>query len=381
MSFFPQKLLFPPKNNEVEITTFGPGYGESIVLHVPGIGWGIVDSCVVKMGGTSTVPPLAYLLDILSTPFPKLAFVLVTHPHEDHYRGLEQILNKYPGGVERVCWYDSDGIRELKIYLTQQRVGGNYILPGLVNVFKAMDEAVNSGAQLRRLGEMSLVLNSRNIAIHGYGTTDICLIALSPSAVSIKKYVEMLFNAFPQKGKPIFPLDDEAHNLISVALLLKLGDLQVILGSDVESGLQDNTGWQGIISNKDCPELWANFVKVSHHGSENGFNSVAWEKHCSRKLKPIAITTPFYKGNVILPQKGDTEKLKEVSYKFGLTSSIKLEKNLHRYYSRDVVEHLTRQIRSIRVIKPPERIGFIRVRFLLNGQITECHAEPPANWY
>lgn len=41
MTIFPIELLgSPPEEDQIEITTFGPGYGESIVVHLPGLGWG-----------------------------------------------------------------------------------------------------------------------------------------------------------------------------------------------------------------------------------------------------------------------------------------------------------------------------------------------------
>jgi hypothetical protein len=377
MPLLPKHLLYPPNENELEITVFGPGYGESIVLHVPGIGWGVIDSCEVRKHPT----PLAlhYLLNLLSPPYPKLAFVLLTHPHEDHYKGLDKIIREYPGGVERICRYEGDGVRELKRYLVQQRVAGNYVSPGLVNVFKTIGEAEKAGVNFRRLGEMTLVFDLKNVPIEGYGTANICLMALSPSAASCQKYVDTLFKAFPQRGKPVQPVPDEAHNLISVALLLKIGEIQVIFGSDVETGLKNNTGWNGIIFNRDCPELWTNLIKVSHHGSEDGFNPLAWQNH-GKRMKPIAIITPFCHGSTLLPKKKDIENIKRVSNKVGITSSIQFGKDLYKYYPRDVVRNLSTHARSLKVIEYPEKIGFIRVRYLLDGTVKECHAELPATW-
>ncbi|KJU81704.1 hypothetical protein MBAV_006106, partial [Candidatus Magnetobacterium bavaricum] len=48
MPNFPLDCLTPPKDNELEVTVFGTGYGESIVMHVPGIGWGVIDSCTME---------------------------------------------------------------------------------------------------------------------------------------------------------------------------------------------------------------------------------------------------------------------------------------------------------------------------------------------
>lgn len=379
MPLFREKLLTLPSKNELEISLFGPGYGESIVLHIPKVGWGIIDSCTTRIGRNHVIPPLEYLLHLLSPQYPKLAFVVLTHPHEDHYKGLDRVIKDYPGGTQRVCWYAGDGIRELKRYIVQQKVALRNVLPGFVEVLKSMEETVRSGAQWRRLGEMTVVFDLDDVEIEEYGNTDIRMIALSPSAASIKKYVEKLFEIFPKPGEPVLPMKDETHNLISVALFLKLGNLQIILGSDVESNSSKSTGWSGIICNRDCPELWANLVKVAHHGSENGFSPLAWQKHCD-KLKPLAIMTPFCKGSILLPKREDTEKLRKVSQKLGITGSIRFMTKLYDYYPRDVVRGITNQTRSFRVVKLSEKIGFIRVRFLPDGSVTQCLAEPPASW-
>ena len=101
MNVFDKKYLNPPKQDQIEICVFGPGYGESIVLHIPQIGWGIIDSCTAKINKSTIVLPLQYLLELLAPySYPKLSFILLTHPHEDHYKGLNNIITKYPGGIE-----------------------------------------------------------------------------------------------------------------------------------------------------------------------------------------------------------------------------------------------------------------------------------------
>ncbi|KHE93779.1 MAG: hypothetical protein SCABRO_00456 [Candidatus Scalindua brodae] len=117
MPLFPSDVLTLPKEDELEISIFGPGYGESIVLHVPHVGWGIIDSFVQKFENTSIVPPLEYLLKILDRPYPKLAFIILTHPHEDHCKGIDRIIKEYPGGIERVCRYDGFGLKELRLIM------------------------------------------------------------------------------------------------------------------------------------------------------------------------------------------------------------------------------------------------------------------------
>jgi len=116
MPLFSKDTLTLPKEDELEISIFGPGYGESIVLHIPQVGWGIIDSCVQKFGNTTIIPTLEYLLNIIKPSFPKLAFVILTHPYQAHCEGLDKIIKEYPGGVDRVCRHDGYGIRELRAY-------------------------------------------------------------------------------------------------------------------------------------------------------------------------------------------------------------------------------------------------------------------------
>ncbi len=40
----------PPNPDEIEITVFGPGYGECIVIHAGSGKWFIVDSCLDMTG-------------------------------------------------------------------------------------------------------------------------------------------------------------------------------------------------------------------------------------------------------------------------------------------------------------------------------------------
>ena len=80
----------PPLHEEVEITIFGPGYGECIVVHVGSGRWIVIDSC---KHGTKTPPvALKYFDRIGVNPAVQVELVLVTHWHDDHIRGLNELL-------------------------------------------------------------------------------------------------------------------------------------------------------------------------------------------------------------------------------------------------------------------------------------------------
>lgn len=78
-----------PKKNEFELTLLGPGYGESVVLHVGGGVWVIVDSCVDTDG---TPQALRYLESIDVNPAEAVELIVATHWHDDHIRGIANLV-------------------------------------------------------------------------------------------------------------------------------------------------------------------------------------------------------------------------------------------------------------------------------------------------
>ena len=174
-------------------------------------------------------------------------------------------------------------------------------------------------------------------------------------------------------------LRKELHNLISVALVLTVGNLQVVFGGDVEAGTNNETGWSGIVSNINEPSLLAHIVKVPHHGSENAHNDLAWEKFCSGG-NPIALIAPFLNGSVALPRESDIERIKALSQKVGVAGYTNLEARLKKYYARDIVRSIESAVRTLKIIERPTKPGLIRVRYNLDGTMTECIAKPPAKW-
>ena len=79
----------PPEASEFELTLFGPGYGESVVLHVGDGVWVIVDSCIDDDGVARALP---YLEGIGLDPAQVVVLVVATHWHDDHIRGLAKLV-------------------------------------------------------------------------------------------------------------------------------------------------------------------------------------------------------------------------------------------------------------------------------------------------
>ena len=94
-----------PKHNEIEISCFGPGFGESIVIHLGNSEWIIIDSC------TNNIDPLPasinYLNSIKVKVETQVKIVLATHWHDDHIKGIADTLERCKNAV----FYCSDALR------------------------------------------------------------------------------------------------------------------------------------------------------------------------------------------------------------------------------------------------------------------------------
>jgi beta-lactamase superfamily II metal-dependent hydrolase len=118
------------------------------------------------------------------------------------------------------------------------------------------------------------------------------MVAIAPSGRSVTTYNQQLSGCFDTRspGRILAEqIDGVHHNEISAAFILEYGPQRVVLGGDVESG-----GWQDIVT-RPAPgfNLNADLVKVSHHGSQNGYCAGLWEHNLSPRSEAVAVVTAF----------------------------------------------------------------------------------------
>lgn len=73
------------KADRLYLFVIGPGFGESIVIHVPPGNWIVIDSC--KPGERAAA------LEVLSRYTGKCTCVVLTHRHEDHWPGFSEVIS------------------------------------------------------------------------------------------------------------------------------------------------------------------------------------------------------------------------------------------------------------------------------------------------
>jgi glyoxylase-like metal-dependent hydrolase (beta-lactamase superfamily II) len=74
-----------PAADDVEVSVFGHGYGECVVVHTGGGHWLVVDSCTLRESGRPVA--LAYL-DAIGVAPSSIRWIVATHWHDDHVAGI-----------------------------------------------------------------------------------------------------------------------------------------------------------------------------------------------------------------------------------------------------------------------------------------------------
>jgi len=78
-----------PKADEIEVTIFGTGYVECIVIHVGSGKWVIIDSCLDDANKPAS---LSYLQSLGVSVETNVIAVSASHWHDDHIKGLAKTI-------------------------------------------------------------------------------------------------------------------------------------------------------------------------------------------------------------------------------------------------------------------------------------------------
>ena len=79
----------PPR---LAVHVLGAGKGESIVLQLSDGRWGVVDCFAPSSTNAETNPVLRFLRE---RDVRELEFLCLTHPHDDHYKGMSHLLEAF----------------------------------------------------------------------------------------------------------------------------------------------------------------------------------------------------------------------------------------------------------------------------------------------
>lgn len=345
------KLGKSPAAEEIEITLLGPGYGESIVVHLGNNEWLIVDSCIDALDGNSSAAPLKYLRSIGVDCQTAVKYIVASHWDDDHVKGLAEVVDACPDALFITTQVFSD--KKFTCYVEAISVG-----------------AFNTnGGNIQNIRKILHTLADRNSPIMDAGPArTLCSHPLirswSPSDLDKSEFLTYIAAMHPKAGEELRKAIPQTPNLASVVLTIEWDEFSVLLGADMERSSNVRRGWGAVVSealrigvNK------ADFLKVPHHGSENGHDDLMWDELLVDK--PISILAPFGKGAIAgrPPKSTDVNRIARKSSKFFITARHAPTKKSSR--SLAVERSLREGAISISSQKSP--MGIIRHRRLSIG--------------
>ena len=279
----------PPGKRELELTLLGPGYGESIVLHVGDGVWVIIDSCLDRDGAPQA---LRYLESLGIDPAEAVDLIVATHWHDDHIRGISNLVKS----CKKATFCCASVLGRKEFLAVAHALEGHHLSvagSGLREIHDIFSQLVSARSK------PVLALANRRIFMKGA-----CQIwSLSPSDSNFLNFLSTIHNMLPEEDKSKARIQSLSPNRVAVALWIKVADIYVLLGSDLEK-----QGWVEILQNTARPNDKASAFKVPHHGSENADEPGVWEQMLD--LEPFAVLTPWRRGARNLPSQRDVQRIR-----------------------------------------------------------------------
>jgi len=342
-----QSLKEPPGIDEFEITLLGPGYGESIVLHIGNGAWIVVDSCSDKDGMPRS---LRYLENIGVEPAQSVSLIVATHWHDDHIRGIHKLVEVCENAdfccSSALCGEEFLTVADA-LAKRPQSISGS----GLNEIYRVLSRLVESGSPPIH------AIASRRIYSHGG-----CEVwSLSPSDAAFRSFLGTIGNRIPapRKAKTRYPAP--SPNDIAVALWVEVGNIAVLLGSDLE-----RARWLDVLQDQSRPSGKASAFKIPHHGATSSHAPGVWDEMLDPD--PFAALAPWRKGGKSLPTQIDVQRIRTLTPNAWASAKLGPWRRPSRRYSgavaktiressielrrTDVVDSLVRMRRPIHATRP-----------------------------
>ena len=261
----------PPGDGEFEITVFGPGYGESIVLHIGNGAWVLIDSCVDANGHPHA---LRYLKSIGIDPASTVRLIVATHWHDDHIRGLAQMVGTCP-----LC-------RKEFLALVQAIQGRH-----LSAVGSGLREIHAVFSQLDSTGKKPIHAIANRVVFQ----REPCRIwSLSPGDDVFQRFLGAVEETIPGQGNNKRRIKSLSPNEAAVALWVDVEDFALLLGADL-----DRRGWVAVVHDSERP---ARLAGRQCSKSRITAHRTPMNPPCGNECwKPILLPSSHHGGEVVAP--------------------------------------------------------------------------------
>ncbi|HEY5705274.1 MAG TPA: hypothetical protein VIS96_06850 [Terrimicrobiaceae bacterium] len=346
----------PPTEGEVEISIFGPGYGECILVHL-GLGdWIAIDSCIDP--ATRDPIALSYLNAICIDPETMLRVVLATHWDDDHVSGLAQLFRS-ASAAKFVC---SSIMRsnEFSALVGSWRLSG--FLPGGSGVDEFAQIIDELGQRAKDSRYPTPVFASEGKLIWERASSPSAEVrALSPSNAAEVAAIARLSMLMGESDKLRRRIPCIENNHACVVLSIRIAGIYILLGGDLQCRADRAFGWLAVVDGNAGRELHE-LYKIPHHGSANADHDEVW----SKLLRPAlpAVTTPYVNGRTRLPSPEDCRRILKRTTRAYVTASPAPAKFRDR--DRTVEKTVRETAKCVQLV--PGRFGHIRLRKKISSE-------------
>jgi len=290
----------------LSVVVFGPGTGEAILVRLPGGEVGVVDGC--KLAKQSE-DPVSSLLTGLGVQ--RLTFACLTHPHEDHFAGLAEVIKKF--NPEHLIWAGTEHERLLDrfaVAFRKSQTANDAIADGVPprELEDLVSEFVKRSQRKRKKmpDSRAQTLSDHKLLFTKAGQrAPVELWGVLPTTTALHRALGKNATVGPAPTADQEPVLSETDpNEISGALLLRWADASVLLAGDSLLGRADHhEGWAAA----DWIHAPVQIVKVAHHASSGAHSADLWQ----RMQPSVALVTPF--KNAAGKQPPQEEMLRELS--------------------------------------------------------------------
>ena len=272
----------------MEVSLIGPGYGESVLVHLGDGDWMIVDSCV---GEDRTPVALGYLHRLGVNPAEAVKMIVATHWHDDHIRGMSQLVEECPSA--RFCCAWALGSKEfLSATAGLARKDFSEVGYGIREVHSVFSRLGSSKSRPVWAGPNRRVFRS--------GSSEVW--SLSPGDDLFERFLSSVEGWVSSDNETAKRSPSPSPNHLSVVLWVRFGGAIALLGGDLE-----RRGWTAVLSSPEKPASTASVFKVPHHGSHDADVPQVWEEMLDPQ--PFAVLTPWRRGRGILPTASDVQRI------------------------------------------------------------------------
>jgi len=346
-----------PKADDFELTIFGPGVGECILMHLGDGRWFVIDSC--RFPRSKTPAALAYLEKLKIDPSLAIQYILATHWHDDHVKGLADIVRRCP----QATFAMSAALEHEQFFqLVYEADESNKLVEASSTASEFADILDHFAEVGREIVSPDIFASEGTILYLGGMDESIRIQALSPSSAAITScktdVVAKLMTNSPTRCFRRFDPND-----LSVAVQVSTPVFDLLLKADLENSDSEHLGWQAVLSSKVRTKRTSQVVKVGHHGSVNAHNQDVWNSMLDRN--PIAVITPYSRLAKPLPREQDVQRIKTFTNELYATTWPPSNRPPRRRGVDSDVKSATKVRRALH--RDP---GFVRVRFSLSETLS-----------